>query len=81
MKNDLFGGWQVEWTHRWNELLGVSANDRGVELSLGNKEQKKGFTGFFGSSKPTKKIVLIPHKAHREMVTKLMIDLKEKSSS
>lgn len=81
MKNDLFGGWQVEWTHRWNELIAVLSNERGVELSLANKEQKKGFTGFFGSSKPMKKIVLIPNKAHREMVTKLMMELKAKSIS
>lgn len=75
VKNDFFGGWQVEWTYRWAEIKTIQSLDQGVQIVLESKENKK-VLGLFGSSSTIKKIILVPHKARRDMLAKLMTDLK-----
>ncbi|XP_059615380.1 intermembrane lipid transfer protein Vps13 isoform X2 [Phlebotomus argentipes] len=76
VRNDLFGGWQIEWTHRWEEISSVQSTPQGVELRL-VKEQKKGFSGLFGGSEHHRKILIIPRVARREQLVTIMRDIKE----
>ncbi|XP_055701182.1 intermembrane lipid transfer protein Vps13 isoform X2 [Phlebotomus papatasi] len=77
VRNDLFGGWQIEWTHRWEEIAAIQATPQGVELRL-VKEQKKGFGGLFGGSEQHRKVLMIPRVARREQLVSIMMDIKEK---
>ncbi|GAB0096265.1 Vacuolar protein sorting-associated protein 13 [Sergentomyia squamirostris] len=76
VRNDLFGGWQIEWTHRWEEISTVLVSQQGVELRL-VKEQKKGFGGLFGNSEAHKKILIIPRMARREQLVSIMREIME----
>uniref|UniRef100_A0A6B2EM79 Putative vacuolar protein n=1 Tax=Phlebotomus kandelakii TaxID=1109342 RepID=A0A6B2EM79_9DIPT len=76
IRNDLFGGWQIEWTHRWEEIASVQTTALGVELRL-VKEQKKGFGGLFSGSEHQKKVLIIPRVARREQLVSIMKDIKE----
>lgn len=75
VKNDLFGGWTVEWTYRWNEIKTVVSTERGVEILLAGKESKKMFS-MFSSGDALKKILLIPNKQKRNWLAQLMNTLK-----
>lgn len=77
VRNDLFGGWQIEWTHRWEEIAAIQATPQGVELRL-VKEQKKGFGGLFGGSEQHRKVLMIPRVARREQLVSIMMEIKEK---
>lgn len=78
VKNDLFGGWQVEWTYRWNEISAIRATERGVELFIGEKNRK--VLGLFSSSEQQKKLILIAQKAKREQLACNMDRLKREAS-
>ncbi|KAJ8937448.1 hypothetical protein NQ314_011837 [Rhamnusium bicolor] len=52
--NDLFGGWQVEWSYTWEELPQPSrVVPKGVLITTSEKKKK-----FFGSSDTTKTILI-----------------------
>ncbi|XP_055686925.1 intermembrane lipid transfer protein Vps13 isoform X2 [Lutzomyia longipalpis] len=76
IRNDLFGGWQIEWTHRWEEIAAVQVTPQGVEIRL-VREQKKGFGGLFGNSEAQRKVLIIPRQARREQLVTIMKDIKE----
>lgn len=73
-KNDLFGGWQIDWSYRWNEIHMLRAIDKGVEVLIGEKSKK--VLGLFGSNDQKKKIIQIPQPARRERLLKIMDELK-----
>lgn len=75
VKNDLFGGWTVEWTYRWNEIKNVVSTERGVDIILAGKESKKMFT-LFSTGDSLKKILLLPNKQKRNWLAQLMNTLK-----
>lgn len=81
IKNDLFGGWQLEWTNRWIEISTIRATDRGVEILLksGKEGGNKKFS-LFGSSEALKKLLLIPQKERRNQLALIMDNLKMKDS-
>ena len=67
VKNDIFGGWQVDWTYRWPEISSIKITERGVEIVIGEKTKK--VFGMFGSSEKLKKVILIQQRAKRENLT------------
>uniref|UniRef100_A0A182VBQ3 Vacuolar protein sorting-associated protein 13 n=1 Tax=Anopheles merus TaxID=30066 RepID=A0A182VBQ3_ANOME len=77
-KSEMFGGWQSEWTHKWTEILSISTLNDGVELLLHNRDGKKTLKKMFGSSGPTKKILLISVAARRARLAEEMQQLLAK---
>lgn len=60
VKNDLFGGWQSEWSYQWNTFSTVMECDRGIELVLAQqKSHKSKFKQMFGNSETGKKIIFV----------------------
>lgn len=73
-KCDLFGGWQVDWAYRWDEIHMIRAVEKGIEIMIG--EQKKKVLGLFGSNEQQKKLVPIQQKAKRDNTIQIMTKLK-----
>lgn len=69
---------QSEWTHKWTEILSISTLNDGVELLLHNRDGKKTLKKMFGSSGPTKKILLISVAARRARLAEEMQQLLAK---
>lgn len=78
VKNDIFGGWQVDWTYRWTEISSIKATERGVQIVIGDKTKK--VFGLFGSNEQLKKLILIQQRAKRDNLTVIMDGLKHKSA-
>ncbi|KAL0119958.1 hypothetical protein PUN28_007968 [Cardiocondyla obscurior] len=58
-RNDLFGGWRVDWSHTWNELSeSVRVVDKGVQIFIKDVNKRKKLGGLFGSADQSK-ILLI----------------------
>lgn len=70
VKNDLFGGWQTEWTYRWAELMHVRCVERGIELLLGEKNRK--VFGLFGGTEHPKKLVPMPKTVRQQQLVDSM---------
>lgn len=73
-RNDLFGGWQVDWTYRWDEIHMIRALDKGIEIMIGEKTKK--VLGLFGSSEQQKKLIPIKQAAKRDNLIQIMTKLK-----
>lgn len=70
VKNDLFGGWQTEWTHRWSEMMHVRGVEKGIELLLGEKNRK--VLGLFGSSEQQKKLIVMARSVREQQLVDTM---------
>lgn len=70
VKNDIFGGWQTEWTYRWPECQHSRTIERGIELLLCDKNRK--VLGLFGSSEQQKKVIFIEQIARKKQLSNLM---------
>uniref|UniRef100_A0A182NLZ6 Vacuolar protein sorting-associated protein 13 n=1 Tax=Anopheles dirus TaxID=7168 RepID=A0A182NLZ6_9DIPT len=77
-KSEMFGGWQSEWTHKWTEILSISTLNDGVEMLLNNRDAKKTLKKMFGSSGPSKKIILLSVAARRVRLAEEMQQLLSK---
>lgn len=73
-RNDIFGGWQVEWAYRWTEISLMRIVQKGVEIVIGEKTKK--VLGLFGSNEQQKKLILIPQQQRKERLFALMDKLK-----
>ncbi|KAK9871302.1 hypothetical protein WA026_011571 [Henosepilachna vigintioctopunctata] len=63
--NEIFGGWQVDWSYTWPELTHpVKVVPKGVMIPVEEKRKK---LGFFGSSE-SGKVILIENPATREYI-------------
>ncbi|XP_055592823.1 intermembrane lipid transfer protein Vps13-like [Uranotaenia lowii] len=78
-RNDLFGGWQCEWSHRWSEILSVSIVNDGVEMVLKNRDGKSALKKMFSSSSSQKKILLLPMEYKRNRLAEFMERLRCKA--
>lgn len=55
MHNDIFGGWQIEWSYTWQELITpAKIVPKGIQISASEKKKK----GLFGSSDSGKTILI-----------------------
>lgn len=60
VKNDLFGGWQTEWSYQWSSFSSVMECDRGIELILAQtKNSKSKLKQMFSNSEVGKKIIFV----------------------
>ncbi|XP_043479643.1 vacuolar protein sorting-associated protein 13 isoform X2 [Leptopilina heterotoma] len=58
-RNDIFGGWKVDWSHTWQEISESTAvAEKGVQLCIKDTKKKK-LGKLFGSSDHVK-LLLIP---------------------
>lgn len=74
VKNDMFGGWQTEWHHKWSELNSLRIVDRGIEITLEAPKQKSSFGKMFSSSDKLKKIILIENRNRCEKLLTVMMN-------
>ncbi|XP_053672745.1 intermembrane lipid transfer protein Vps13 [Anopheles nili] len=79
-KSEMFGGWQSEWTHKWTEILSISTLNDGVEMLLRNKDGKNALKKMFGSSGPSKKVLLISVASRRARLAEEMQQLLPKAN-
>lgn len=70
VRNDMFGGWQSEWTHRWSECAHVRPVERGIELLLAEKSRK--VLGLFASSEQQRKLIPMAENARRAQLIEAM---------
>ena len=66
-RNDLFGGWKVDWTYPWQEIGETpKLNDKGVQIFMKAGQKKKKLGNWFGGPDQSK-IILIPDYATRQV--------------
>ncbi|KAJ1520910.1 hypothetical protein ONE63_003990 [Megalurothrips usitatus] len=76
--NDIFGGWQVDWTYTWASMPEAPKDvTDGIHISTG--EHKKKTFGLFGGSEGGK-LILIPDQTQRKWLLAKMNDLHRKST-
>uniref|UniRef100_A0A146KJR5 Vacuolar protein sorting-associated protein 13A n=1 Tax=Lygus hesperus TaxID=30085 RepID=A0A146KJR5_LYGHE len=74
--NEIFGGFQMDWSHTWSEIEGAaSVVPNGIKLPIG---KKKGMRAVFQSS-PHAKILLIDSHETRKQIVDLIADLTEEA--
>ncbi|KAF6206535.1 hypothetical protein GE061_017769 [Apolygus lucorum] len=74
--NEIFGGFQMDWSHTWNELEGAATVvTNGIKLPIG---KKRGMRAVFQSS-PHAKILLIDSHETRKQIVELISDLTEEA--
>lgn len=75
MHNDIFGGWQIEWSYTWQDLSQpATIAPRGVHITVSEKKRK----GLFGSS-DAGKTILISNPELREQIVEEIESLRGKS--
>ncbi|KAL1509353.1 hypothetical protein ABEB36_004107 [Hypothenemus hampei] len=66
--NDLFGGWQIDWSYTWQELTHpAKVVPKGVVITLSDQKKKK----LFGSSDTTKTILIGDPAVKEELCMKI----------
>lgn len=76
--NDIFGGWQVDWTYTWSVMTEApKESNEGIHISTG--EHKKKTFGLFGGSDGGK-VIFIPDKVQRQWILRKMLDLHRRST-
>lgn len=78
VKNELFGGWQSDWSYKWNEIAQFDINDYGVIIHIHSNGSKSKLGKIFSSGHNLKKLIHIRQNARRENLLELMRDLKSK---
>lgn len=76
--NDIFGGWQMEWSYTWKEIHECKVVDKGIQVTT--EQPKKKVLGLFGSGE-TGKIIIIPDPSQREVIRERMVTLRQHSIS
>ncbi|XP_073984515.1 vacuolar protein sorting 13C isoform X2 [Rhodnius prolixus] len=72
--NEIFGGYQIEWSHTWLEVSNPKIVSNGVSIAT---EKKKGVRGFF-SANECGKILLIDKQEKRELILHIIQEQLEK---
>ncbi|KAK3913373.1 Vacuolar protein sorting-associated protein 13 [Frankliniella fusca] len=76
--NDIFGGWQVDWTYTWASMTEAPKEvNNAIHISTG--EHKKKAFGLFGGSDGGK-LILVPDANQRQWLLTKMQDLKRRSA-
>lgn len=65
IRSDLFGGWQSEWTYKWDEISSMRNVELGIEITIEGIKPKSSFSKMFSLSS-MKKVLLIRSKKGRE---------------
>lgn len=80
VKSDMFGGWQSEWTYKWDEINSMRVVERGLEITFeGNN--KKSFSKMFSSNDKLKKLILVENPRRSEKLMGVMASLHQKHRS
>lgn len=74
IKNDLFGGWQTEWTYKWSELSSLRMVERGLEITL-VPPKSSGFSKMFSSTDKLKKVLLVENRKRCEKLQSVMTNI------
>ncbi|KAF5306759.1 hypothetical protein FQA39_LY01517 [Lamprigera yunnana] len=74
--NDLFGGWQVDWSYTWQEIK-PPATIVAKGVAINTVEQKKKRLGIFGSSDHGKIIVVGEQSIREDICTKIEEHMKD----
>uniref|UniRef100_A0A224XG50 Putative vacuolar protein n=1 Tax=Panstrongylus lignarius TaxID=156445 RepID=A0A224XG50_9HEMI len=72
--NEIFGGYQIEWSHTWHDVSSPKIVNNGVSIAT---EKKKGVRGFF-SANECGKILLIDRQDQKELILQLINEQLEK---
>ena len=79
IKNEIFGGWQTEWSYKWEEVDQVRLHGAGVELIMKSEPGKNKFMKMFGQSDINRKIILVDIEERRPRLVELMNNLRVKA--
>ncbi|XP_028133900.2 intermembrane lipid transfer protein Vps13 isoform X1 [Diabrotica virgifera virgifera] len=67
MHNDIFGGWQIEWSYTWEEITAPGkVTPKGVQITTSEKKKK-----LFGSSSNTKLVLIVSPQIREEICEKM----------
>lgn len=75
-RNELFGGWKVDWAYPWSEI-GDSSKvvDKGVQIFMKAGQKKKKFGDFFGGPDQSKVILIPDHNTKQVSILDIVMQL------
>ncbi|XP_039312283.1 vacuolar protein sorting-associated protein 13 isoform X2 [Solenopsis invicta] len=77
-RNDLFGGWRVDWTHTWNEFSEPArVVEKGVQIFIKDASKKKKLGGLFGSADQSKILLISDHNIKQLLYKKIQEQINQ----